>query len=573
MIYSNYMREKYRNTNIPRTAEGYPCILKKSKKGNLKELVIEGNTGKNLFDISKITKFVKYNNGGFDIETTGSTISDGVIVNNEGLYQGSIFAWDSRTELEAGTYTLSADFMSNRDDGDKRAALYVRDYNSTDIVFQKFKELTAYKSWENVSGTFTLSKKTTIVIAPMGGGVTGDWNSLNMNIKNIQLELGSTATEYEPYKAVGEASKNLMEYPYSFGTSVTHKGVTFTVDADGAVIINGTPTGVAQCNIDTRNFLNILDSTKDYTLSGVVEPNYNSDGSYAKCQINMVFTNKGSFVKNIFSARPGFSTEINLSNIQEEFDECHIQILAYGGTFNNVKFYPQIEEGTKRTEWCPNGKCRIPLTVSGKNLFDTPGWYNWLRSFTTTYVTKKTVDETNCIYYRPQVTHDKHFMEGCFKENTQYVLTFRAKGIAGNGTSTGFEFIYTDNKGPRIYISNTDSWNNYTFISEKNKTIKYIRMTYNYGQGCYFDENSIQLELGSTATEYEPYKEPMITSIYLDNTLGSGECLDFKRQKLIKATSQTDVALPKVQVFKGTSVIRTDTEVSPTNIKAKYIKY
>lgn len=369
MIYSNYMREKYRNTNIPRTAEGYPCILEKSKKGNLKELVIEGNTGKNLFDISKITKFVKYNNGGLDIETTGSTISDGVIVNNEGLYQGSIFAWDSRTELEAGTYTLSADFMSNRDDGDKRAALYVRDYNSTDIVLQKFKELTAYKSWENVSGTFTLSKKTTIVIAPMGGGVKGDWNSLNMNIKNIQLELGSTATEYEPYKAVGEASKNLMKYPYSFGTSVTHKGVTFTVDADGAVIINGTPTtgNVAQCNIDTRNFLNILDSAKDYTLSGVVEPNYNSDGSYVKCQINMVFTNKGSFVKNIAPLRPTFSTKINLSKVTEEFNECHIQILAYGGTFNNVKFYPQIEEGTKRTEWCPNGKCYIIVKNDGEN--------------------------------------------------------------------------------------------------------------------------------------------------------------------------------------------------------------
>ena len=74
-------------------------------------------------------------------------------------------------------------------------------------------------------------------------------------------------------------------------------------------------------------------------------------------------------------------------------------------------------------------------------------------------------------------------------------------------------------------------------------------------------------------TVYEPFLNPITTNIYLDNPLGSGECLDFKRQKLIKATSQTDVALPKVQVFKGTSVIRTDTEVSPTNIKAKYIKY
>ena len=72
--------------------------------------------------------------------------------------------------------------------------------------------------------------------------------------------------------------------------------------------------------------------------------------------------------------RPTFSTKINLSNIKEEFNECHIQILAYGGTFNNVKFYPQIEEGTKRTKWCPNGKYRIPLTVHGKNLFNGYGF-------------------------------------------------------------------------------------------------------------------------------------------------------------------------------------------------------
>ena len=387
---------------------------------------------------------------------------------------------------------------------------------------------------------------------------------------------------------------------------------------------------------------------------------------------------------------------------------------------------------------------------TGKNLFDTQGWYNWLRSFTTAYVTKKAVDETDCIYYRPSVTYGKHFMEGCFKENTRYVLTFRAKGIVGTSISTGFEFVYTDNTSSRIYISNTDSWNNYTLISKEDKTIEYIRMTYNYEQGCYFDENSIQLELGSTATDYEPYKavgdldaasgkykipltvhgknllnsygfsaggmitptasrilsnnygttisatspsdtltvtqsniynsdnpidyrngyfciglnedikigktyrfscdveitnnplnvsvfdlapnnlmwgytatynngkligtflyakngnkrflefrnrgcnmtisnimiteskikdtvyepflNPMTTNIYLDSPLGNNEYLDFKRQKLIKPASQTDMTLPDVSLFKGISVIRTDTEVSPANIKAKYIK-
>ena len=382
----------------------------------------------------------------------------------------------------------------------------------------------------------------------------------------------------------GNTGKNLIPYPYTKAngalvpTTQTESGVTFTINEDRSITVNGTATDTIYYHLVSTYGTHklILPQAKYYFRDNCNDIN-STPGRFSVHARAM--DDSKNFVTTI-----GEGT-FDTSSIQS----CKIWLsitITKGNVFENITFKPQLELGSTATEYEPYkavgdlitdgdyaGKYKIPLTVSGKNLFDTQGWYNWLRSFTTTYVTKKTVDGTNCIYYRPAVTYDKNFMEGCFKENTQYVLTFRAKGIVGSSTSTGFEFNYTDNRASRIYISNTDSWNNYTLISAKNKTIKYIKMTYNYEQGCYFDENSIQLELGSTATEYEPYKEPMITSIYLGNPLGSGECLDFKRQKLIKATSQTDVALPKVQVFKGTSVIRTDTEVSPTNIKAKYIKY
>ena len=146
-------------------------------------------------------------------------------------------------------------------------------------------------------------------------------------------------------------------------------------------------------------------------------------------------------------------------------------------------------------------------TETGKNLFDTQGWYNWLRTFTTTYVTKTEVDGVSCIFYRPNETYNKQYMKGQFKENTQYTISFRAKGIVGTGVSTGFKFVHTDGTYNIKAVANKVEWDSYTLVSSANKTVDHIEMVYNYAQGCYFDENSIQLEEGAAATEYEPYSE------------------------------------------------------------------
>ena len=224
-------------------------------------------------------------------------------------------------------------------------------------------------------------------------------------------------------------------------------------------------------------------------------------------------------------------------------------------------------------------------TETGKNLFDTQGWYNWLRTFTTEYVSKTEVDGISCIYYRPNVTYNKQYMKGKFKEKTRYTISFRAKGIVGTSTSTGFRFVYTDGTDNRVYVQNKDEWNSYKLVSNVNKTIDHIEMVYNMAQGCYFDENSIQLEEGAAVTEYEPYTESYVgdktaadepqgykipivnsassndtvTNIYLNKQLKQGESVNFGADNL-----------PELQLFEGSNIITADTEVKPEKIVIDY---
>lgn len=66
-------------------------------------------------------------------------------------------------------------------------------------------------------------------------------------MKNIQLERGTSATEYVPPVSdltsvtVCKQGKNLIPYPYEL-TTVTSNGITATAQSDGSIILNGTAT-------------------------------------------------------------------------------------------------------------------------------------------------------------------------------------------------------------------------------------------------------------------------------------------------------------------------------------------
>ena len=145
-----------------------------------------------------------------------------------------------------------------------------------------------------------------------------------------------------------------------------------------------------------------------------------------------------------------------------------------------------------------------------KNLFDAQGWYKWLEENTSAhynYLHKELKDNINCIFYRPSAGWDLHYMEGLFKENTQYTIKWRAKAnLKPDGrVSTGFVFVYTDGTKSMQLVPSEDKWDSYTLISDINKTINHIQMWYHSNDGIWIDENSIQLEEGTTVADYESY--------------------------------------------------------------------
>lgn len=63
----------------------------------------------------------------------------------------------------------------------------------------------------------------------------------------------------------------------------------------------------------------------------------------------------------------------------------------------------------------------------------------------------------------------------------------------------------------------------------------------------------------NTATDYEPYHEPITTNIYLDEPLGEGQSINYKKD-----------GLPTIPTFKGTSILNADTTIQPSNAEITY---
>ena len=156
-----------------------------------------------------------------------------------------------------------------------------------------------------------------------------------------------------------------------------------------------------------------------------------------------------------------------------------------------------------------------------------------------------------------------------------------------------------------LSISNTGVSSFYIVINGKSNGVGRTSFTLTKSSdiGLKFYESTdtvlgnIQIELGSSATEYEPYKGSITEHIYLDEPLRKvgdySDYIDFKNQKVVRKIEVLDdtgtktisesfgtlaipteenVSLPALKTFKGTSIMSVDTAVLPSNIKAKYIR-
>ena len=203
---------------------------------------------------------------------------------------------------------------------------------------------------------------------------------------------------------------------------------------------------------------------------------------------------------------------------------------------------------------------------TGKNLLDIPSEYTW-----TGYAQKST-----------------HIPAG------QYVLSWTST-IWGGASSPVIRFA-KNNK--QYWMQKNSSFRSFT-LTQPETTIQVYANDFSVTESKDVTStiNQLMLELGTTATEYEPYRVPVTANIYLDEPLRKigdyADYIDFKGQRVVRKVGVLDntstkpiseslvalaipteepIPLPALKTFKGTNIISVDTSVQPSNIKAKYVR-
>lgn len=326
---------------------------------------------------------------------------------------------------------------------------------------------------------------------------------------------------YKTLKKVSDVCQLLDKSRYP--GVITNSGVTTTSNGDGSITINGTATKSTYINCTTlypkennghvfyvcANNTTMSNSTWQY---GLLNQNVIDYGSGAIGRTNALLErttgiafNKGIVFDNVI-IKPQIIdlTEMygagNEPTTVEEFRTKFPNELYDYKPYCFAKSYKTLLKATDDKIITSYKKSLICTT---KNLFDSEDWYNTLHAINSTSMVKETVNGIEYYKFRPQGIYDYEYMKGEFKENTIYTLS--CLGMNADGTNnryTGFQVYYTDGTRNLFYI-NTGEEQKYTLTTLSNKTIDYIILGYNVGN--YVLVRNIQLEEGSTATEYQPY--------------------------------------------------------------------
>ena len=338
---------------------------------------------------------------------------------------------------------------------------------------------------------FTYSDFTAEQLAGLKGdkgekGDAGDVNTLQMNtdcanaLRGAASDSSVSLTDISPNEhtlGVKVRGKNLIPYPY-YNTTKTENGITFTVNSNGSITVNGTSTGVANFYIKQINTYMLPKGT--YTV------------------------NIGVTSNDIYVVTGGGTSSVSFSYGNRTFTLSEAGTIGYliiqipsGKTLNNVTVYPQIELGSTATAYTPyiSDLTTVTVTRCGKNLLSVMSLY-------------------------PTITNNAVLMH--FKSGQTYTLSMTSTyeqyrimlfGTDINGTAFDATSQDVDKYIQGMYTGNTgrlQSRNNQTAetLSLKCNTDCIITAIVfwnaaNESEKTYFN---FQLELGTAATEYEPYK-------------------------------------------------------------------
>lgn len=290
----------------------------------------------------------------------------------------------------------------------------------------------------------------------------------------------------------------------------TGEGVTYTVNADGSIARKGTATGYVGNvwmrgayyeNTENKEIFLILEAGKTYYIKDVVLVNG---------QVSVTSKNK---------VESNYLVTINENEYPEGFKVTGIRNPAQtsGKTYNDI-IYPIIAESSTAVDWeeytggQPSPNPDYPqemncvenptVSVAGKNLLVNNAKSKQIRNLIYTVNEDKSISVKGTYEVGNDVTESDIYLFGTFKDEGQYVYIPKGRySINTISVPSGIYIAREKTKGSLINSENiikTLSEQDCYFYSWIFRITK---------DGTYNSTIYPQMEVGNTATEYEPYKE------------------------------------------------------------------
>lgn len=290
----------------------------------------------------------------------------------------------------------------------------------------------------------------------------------------------------------------------------TGEGVTYTVNADGSVARKGTATGYVGNvwlrgayyeNTENKEIFLILEAGKTYYIKDVVLVNG---------QVSVTSKNK---------VESNYLVTINENEYPEGFKVTGIRNPAQtsGKTYNDI-IYPIIAESSTAIEYeeytggQPSPNPDYPqemncvenptVSVAGKNLLVNNAKSKQIRNLIYTVNEDKSISVKGTYEVGKDVTESDIYLFGTFNDEGQYV--YIPKGRYSINTISVPNGTYIAREKTKGLIINSE--NIIKTLSEQDCYFYswVFRIT---KDGTYNSTIYPQMEVGNTATEYEPYKE------------------------------------------------------------------
>lgn len=305
-----------------------------------------------------------------------------------------------------------------------------------------------------------------------------------------------------------------------------------------------------QTPVDLAPYLGMVLENKTYTLRIVLK-----EGKTVPSGVYFGLMYSGSAIWFIENGK----VKITKSSLDlSAFNNVSVSVYSDGGNtkaWNSIidAFDIYLSEGTTATNE-PYGY-KIPIKVSGKNLFDIDKAENGsMDDFFGGNIERDNRVRTNYIYVKAgtycvstiSTSGGVRSSTICHTYSTPLETTHIGAVKATSGT------ILTGTKAYSIFTILVDCYVRFLFLPMPDSSITDLNTNT-------LNDFKPQIERGDMPTDYEPYHEPITTNIYLDEPLGEGQSINYKKD-----------GLPPIPTFKGTSIISADTTIQPSNAEITY---